>query len=265
MTSIAVVTGAGRGIGLRFAHRLADQGHRVILTDIDGDAAAHAAAEIGRDAVGIAQDVRDLGSHRDVADRARDLGRLAVWVNNAGILIAGDSWEHDDDQVQAILDVNLRGPIGGSAAAVNAMGARGGAILNVASLSALSPVPGLAIYAATKAAVLSYTTSLQGDLNHAGLPIRASAVPGRGPHRDGHGAGEGRRRRPALRRPQTPRRGRRGGLRTSTPAVAPDIPRRAALARRPRPHLRCRTVRGAPCAGRDAARRSSAAARLRAP
>lgn len=176
MTSIAVVTGAGRGIGLRFAHRLADQGHRVILTDVDGAAAERAAAEVGRDAVGLAQDVRDLASHRDVAEHAQELGRLAVWVNNAGILIAGDSWDHDDDQVTAILDVNLRGPIGGSAAAVNAMGARGGAILNVASISALSPVPGLALYAATKAAVLSYTTSLQGDLDHAGLPIRARAL-----------------------------------------------------------------------------------------
>ncbi|AUN40797.1 SDR family NAD(P)-dependent oxidoreductase [Tsukamurella tyrosinosolvens] len=176
MTSIAVVTGAGRGIGLRFAHRLADQGHRVILTDVDGEAARAAAAEVGRDAVGIAQDVRDLASHRDVAERARDLGRLAVWVNNAGILIAGDCWDHEDDQMTSILDVNLRGPIGGSAAAVNAMGARGGAILNVASISALTPVPGLALYAATKAAVLSFTTSLQGDLEHAGLPIRARAL-----------------------------------------------------------------------------------------
>ncbi|BDH57733.1 SDR family oxidoreductase [Tsukamurella sp. PLM1] len=175
-TTIAVVTGAARGIGLRFAHRLADQGHRVILTDIDGPAAERAAAEVGRGAVGLAQDVRDLESHRAVADRARELGRLAVWVNNAGILIAGDAWTHGDDEIGAILDVNLRGPIGGSAAAVSAMGARGGAILNVASISALTPVPGLALYAATKAAVLSYTTSLQGDLSHAGLPIRARAL-----------------------------------------------------------------------------------------
>ncbi len=176
MTTIAVVTGAGRGIGLRFAHRLADRGHRVILTDIDGDAARTAAAEVGRDAVGLAQDVRDLASHRDVAERAQDLGRLAVWVNNAGILFAGDAWTHSDEETTAILDVNLRGPIGGSTAAVAAMGARGGAILNVASISALTPVPGLALYAATKAAVLSYTTSLQGDLDHADLPIRVRAL-----------------------------------------------------------------------------------------
>lgn len=56
------------------------------------------------------------------------------------------------------------------------MGAGGGAILNIASLSALAPIPGLAMYAATKAAVLSFTTSLQGDLDHAGLQIRARAL-----------------------------------------------------------------------------------------
>lgn len=51
-----------------------------------------------------------------------------------------------------------------------------GVVLNVASLSALTPVPGLALYAATKAAVLSYTTSVQGDLRHAGLPVRVRAL-----------------------------------------------------------------------------------------
>ena len=56
------------------------------------------------------------------------------------------------------------------------MGEKGGVVLNIASLSALTPVPGLALYAATKAAVLSYTTSLQGDLRHAGLPIRVRAL-----------------------------------------------------------------------------------------
>jgi short-subunit dehydrogenase len=64
----------------------------------------------------------------------------------------------------------------GCTAAVQTMGSAGGAILNVASISALTPVPGLALYAATKAAVLSYTVSLEGDLRHAKLPIRARAL-----------------------------------------------------------------------------------------
>jgi short-subunit dehydrogenase len=176
MTTTAVVTGAGRGIGLAFARRLADMGHLVVLTDIDGEAVRRAAAEIGRGAVGVQQDVRGIASHREIAEQAASLGQLAIWVNNAGVLFAGDAWTHSDEEVATILDVNIRGVMAGSAAAVGQMGAAGGAVLNVASLSALGPIPGLALYAATKAAVLSYTTSLQGDLAHAGLPIRVRAL-----------------------------------------------------------------------------------------
>lgn len=176
MTLTAVVTGAGRGIGFALARQLSEKGYRVVLTDIDGGSAERAAAQIGNGAVGLEQDVREMASHRRVAEEASKLGPLERWVNNAGILFAGDAWTHSDDQIAAIIDVNIRGAMAGSAAAINAMGARSGAILNIASISALGPVPGLALYAATKAAVLSYTTSLQGDLKHAGLPIRVRAL-----------------------------------------------------------------------------------------
>lgn len=175
-TTTAVVTGAGRGIGLAFARGLADQGHRVVLTDIDGAAAEHAADQVGRGAVGVHHDVRDLASSRAVAELAGEQGRLTVWVNNAGVLVAGNAWENTDDELTSILDINVRGVMGGCSAAISEMGATGGRILNVASISALTPVPGLAMYAATKAAVLSYTTSLQGDLRHAGLPITVKAL-----------------------------------------------------------------------------------------
>lgn len=171
-----MVTGAGRGIGLAIARVLAERGHRVVLTDIDGEAAERAAAEVGGGAVGRGQDVRDIASHREVAAEAEKLGPVAVWVNNAGVLFAGDAWTNTDDEIATILEVNVRGVMAGSAAAVGVMGAAGGGILNVSSISALTPVPGLALYAATKAAVLSYTTSLQGDLTHGGLPIRARAL-----------------------------------------------------------------------------------------
>ncbi|GAB4002080.1 SDR family NAD(P)-dependent oxidoreductase [Nocardioides ultimimeridianus] len=172
----AVVTGAGRGIGLALAHRLAAAGHRVVLTDLDEQVVTAAAAEVGRGAIGLVQDVRDASSHRAVAAEAEKLGVVSTWVNNAGILFAGNPWEHTDDHVDTILQVNVRGVMAGCAAAVTVMGPVGGGILNIASISALTPVPGLALYAATKACVLSYTTSLQGDLRHAGLPIRVRAL-----------------------------------------------------------------------------------------
>lgn len=174
--STAVVTGAGRGIGLEIARQLAAAGHKVLLTDVDGDAAERAATEVGGGAWSATHDVRDPSGHREVAAQALAAGPLAVWVNNAGILIAGNSWSHSDAEIASILDVNVRGVVAGAHAAVAAMGAGGGAILNIASLSALAPIPGLAMYAATKAAVLSFTTSLQGDLDHAGLQIRARAL-----------------------------------------------------------------------------------------
>lgn len=174
--SIAVVTGGARGIGLEFARQLADRGHRVLITDVDEVAAKQAAVRIGNGAWAVAQDVGDQASHRAVAEEAARAGDLRVWVNNAGVLVAGDAWSHTEDEVATILDVNVRGVMAGSRAAVDAMSEGGGAILNVASISALGPVPGLALYAATKAAVLSFTTSLQGDLDHAGLDVRVRAL-----------------------------------------------------------------------------------------
>lgn len=172
--TIAVVTGSGRGIGLAFARRLAEAGHHVLMTDID-EPTVRAAAETIEGASWMPQDVRDIESHRFVAERAAELGKLRIWVNNAGVLIAGEPWEHLQADIDRSFDVNVRGVIGGSLAAVRAMQG-GGQILNVASTAALAPVPGLAIYGATKAAVLSFSTSLQGDLRKAGSAVRVQAL-----------------------------------------------------------------------------------------
>lgn len=171
-TTSAVVTGAGRGIGRGIAERLVRRGHRVVVTDLDGEAARRTAPEIGA-VVGLAQDVRDEGSHRAVAEEALRHGPLAVWFNNAGIGTDGTLTELSSESVERLVQVNLMGVLWGMRAAIEAFGTGGGHVVNTASMSAHGPVPGLSVYAATKAAVVSLSTSV-----HVETPrnVRVSAL-----------------------------------------------------------------------------------------
>jgi NAD(P)-dependent dehydrogenase (short-subunit alcohol dehydrogenase family) len=174
---VAVVTGAGRGFGREIARRLAGRGYSVLATDIDGEAAARTAEQVGGRSMAL--DVRDPAAHREAARAATAQGTLEVWVNNAGVLRTGKAWEHGDEDVRLLIDVNVLGVIWGSRAAVDAMREGGGHnrhVINIASLAALAPVPGLALYSAAKHAVLGFTGALQGDLYAAGLAITAHAV-----------------------------------------------------------------------------------------
>lgn len=154
----AVVTGGARGIGRGISERLVQRGYAVVITDIDGEAARRTAAEVGA-AEGLAQDVRDERSHAEVAEAAGRHGRLAVWVNNAGVGDPGSLGELSSEAVNRVVDVNLKGVLWGMRAALDAFGASPGEIVNISSLSAMGPVPGLTVYAASKAAVLSATMS----------------------------------------------------------------------------------------------------------
>jgi NAD(P)-dependent dehydrogenase (short-subunit alcohol dehydrogenase family) len=172
----AVVTGAARGIGREVAIRLARRGYDVLVTDVN-EAGAQATAEaIGERAWAMSQDVRDPDSHRAVAQAAAARGPVEVWVNNAGVLRTEKVWEHTDDEVRMIAEVNLLGVFWGCRAAVEAMRPAGGHVINLASMSSFGPAPGLAVYGATKHAVLAFTESLQGDLADADIPIRMHAV-----------------------------------------------------------------------------------------
>jgi NAD(P)-dependent dehydrogenase (short-subunit alcohol dehydrogenase family) len=182
MTQTAVVTGAGRGLGRLVARGLADKGYFVVATDIDAASARDAADQIGGErAVGLEQDVRDAASHRLIAEEARSRGPLALWVNNAGVLRSAEAWGHSDDEVKLQIEVNTLGLMYGCRAAVDAMRPHAsedapGHIINIASISSLVAVPGLAVYAASKHAVLGFSISLQGDLQHAKIPIHVSAI-----------------------------------------------------------------------------------------
>jgi NAD(P)-dependent dehydrogenase (short-subunit alcohol dehydrogenase family) len=154
----AVVTGSARGIGRGIAELLVRRGYAVVVTDLDAAAARRTAGEIGA-ALGMGQDVRDEKSHARVLTEAQRLGELRVWVNNAGVgydgTLAGLASEH----VDALVEVNLKGVLWGMRTALGGFGPAGGDVVNVASASGLGPVPGLSVYAATKAAVVSVTMS----------------------------------------------------------------------------------------------------------
>lgn len=153
---VAVVTGAGRGLGAALVERLRASGYDVIATDVSG--------------ADVHLDVRD-------ADACRALARAAqpdVWINNAGILGAGDAATQSDDAIESVVAVNLLGVIHGTRAAVEVMRERGGGrghghVINVGSLASWVPVPGECVYAATKAGVLSFTLGLEGELRAQGV------------------------------------------------------------------------------------------------
>jgi short-subunit dehydrogenase len=173
----AVVTGAGRGLGRLIARGIAAKGYAVLATDIDGDAAQATAELIGGDAWAMTQDVRDAESHRQVAAAAANRGELSVWVNNAGVLHTGALWSVDEAALQRQIDVNVLGLIWGSRAAIAEMRVTGGGhIINMGSISSLVPAPGMAVYSASKHAVLGFSISLQGDLRREGLAIDVSVM-----------------------------------------------------------------------------------------
>ena len=165
MDTSCVVTGGARGIGRGIAERMVARGHRVVITDINGEAARATAAEIGA-AEGIEQDIRDAASHREVAAAAARHGVLLAWFNNAGIGDDGRLSENTEEQVRRLVDVNLLGTLWGMRAALEAFsadGADGGDIVNTASLAGFGPVPGYAVYAATKAALVSVSMSVDAE------------------------------------------------------------------------------------------------------
>lgn len=179
MSTGAVVTGAGRGVGRLLARMLVERGHTVLVTDLDEGAAAAVATELrGLDgaegrvthrAVDVREAVQVEAARDEILARS---SRLEVWINNAGILLTGPAWEQTAEQRQLMLDVNTAGVINGTVAAIESMRDRPGErgqIVNIASLAALTPVPGEAVYAASKHAVVGFSLSTLADLRRAGI------------------------------------------------------------------------------------------------
>ncbi|RKN48349.1 SDR family oxidoreductase [Micromonospora endolithica] len=163
----AVVTGAAGGLGREIAAALHADGWPVLLTDLDGDAVAAAAVPLG--GWSRALDVRDEAACAEVVAEAAGQGGLGLWVNNAGILVTGPSWEQDAATRRRVVEVNALGAMNGTLAALAVMRAQGhGHVLNVVSLAGLVAAPGETVYAASKHALVAFSIGTLADLRLAG-------------------------------------------------------------------------------------------------
>ena len=167
----AVVTGAGRGLGREIARVLHERRLTVHATDLDAEAVSETARLLGPPAWSSALDVRDPEACRAAAAAAaRRAGSLAVWVNNAGVLVTGPAWEQDEAARRLMLEVNAVGTINGSLAALEHMcPADAGHVVNVISLAGLVTAPGETVYAASKHAALAFSLGTLSDLRRAAI------------------------------------------------------------------------------------------------
>ena len=177
---VALVTGAARGIGAATAVALAEAGARVAVLDRDGDGierTAHAIGRAGSDALAIPADVTDVPAMERAVDTVvAEWGRLDVLVNNAGIVRDATLGKVSDEDWTATLDVNLRGAMIGTRAALRPMRAAGaGRILSATSVVARMGNYGQTAYAASKAGIIGLTRAWARELGPLGITANAVA------------------------------------------------------------------------------------------
>lgn len=170
---IAVITGAARGIGSAVAARLHQEGHRVVIADVKHTLADETARALGPGAYARALDVTDPQALEELIARVeRELGPIAVWVNNAGVMPTGSFATQTLASLDAVVDVNFRGMLYGTRLVLPRMLGRGrGHIVSIASATAAHPVAGLAAYSGSKAAVVAFTRALRRELRGSGVQL----------------------------------------------------------------------------------------------
>jgi 3(or 17)beta-hydroxysteroid dehydrogenase len=180
---VAIVTGCASGIGAATVRRFVADGAQVLGTDVDVARGAALCDELG--ALFAEQDVSDRTRWPVIiAETVAAYGRLDILVNNAGMVSGAGIGDHDDAAMFAAWDrvmaVNLTGSMAGCRAAIAAMrdnpGGPKGAIVNIASTTAIMPLPTDVGYSASKAAVVALTKSVATWCAHAGLAIRCNTV-----------------------------------------------------------------------------------------
>jgi len=178
----ALVTGASAGIGATYADRLAKRGYDLVLVARDAIRLEALAADLRAHGVKVdvlPADLASAGQRAKVEQRLREDSKITLLVNNAGMSASGMFAEADLDKFDKMIALNILALTRLAGAVLPGFLARGkGTIINLASVMALMPeMPGYAVYSATKAFVLSFSQSLQGETANTGVHVQA-VLPG---------------------------------------------------------------------------------------
>jgi 3-oxoacyl-[acyl-carrier protein] reductase len=171
---VAVVTGAGRGIGAAIATRLARDGFHVVAVDLDSDAAQRVAEQTNGTAAQL-----NITDKQAAVGLSESLPRVDALINNAGIYPAASIADVEPDQFRKVMDVNVLGPLIMTQALLSQLtDAHDAAVVNVASIAAKLTTPGMAAYSPSKAAVVSLTKVCAVELADRGIRVNAIAPGG---------------------------------------------------------------------------------------
>lgn len=173
--AVVVITGAGRGIGLESARQFAAKGAAVALGDLEGDLAKDAAAGIDGRTAGFELDVSSRESYAAFVDAVlAEFGQIDVLVNNAGVMPLKGFLDEDDAVSRITINVNVWGPIHGMRLVMPHMIEQGhGHIVNVASMAGKIPLAGMALYNASKFAVVGLTAAVRDEYAGSGVSLTA--------------------------------------------------------------------------------------------
>ncbi len=169
----ALITGGSSGIGLAIARALREDGYELTLVARRPEPLEEAAAQL--DALAVPANLGDADECvRVVAAHAERYGGMDVLVNSAGIGVGGTFAEQDTKKIALQLDVNLRATLVITRESLQHLRVSRGQVITLASIAGTIPTPGLAVYGATKAALIAWTTSLNREEAEHG--IRATAI-----------------------------------------------------------------------------------------
>jgi NAD(P)-dependent dehydrogenase (short-subunit alcohol dehydrogenase family) len=172
----AIITGSARGIGKAIADRLASEGAKVVIADIDQEKANETARNLGDHAIAYPLDVTSEDSWKGVVLAAKNtFGSLDILVNNAGIAgRSAPSWELTTDEWRQVIDIDLTGVFLGCRAVVPTMIDAGyGRIVNISSIAGKEGNPNASPYSAAKAGVIGLTKSLAKETATKGIIVNA--------------------------------------------------------------------------------------------